>query len=136
MRLRRIAVVIITVLAVGLIPSTAEASAHQGTWRGTTAQSRGISLRVNGYEQIAYLAVRIEVQGFSCSAVITWTFKGAAKIRADGTFTVHGHSGIDSLTVNGRFLNRFKAEGFAKSTVFDPCFGSGRTSWTASKVLT
>ena len=135
MRLRRIVVVIITVLAVGLIPETAGASAHQGTWRGTTAQARGISFRVNAYEQITYLALRIEVEGFECSAVVTWTYKGAARIRDDGSFTVHGHSGLDSLTVNGRFLSRFKAEGFAKSTVFDPCFGSGRTSWTASKVV-
>lgn len=136
MRLRRIVVVIITVLAVGLIPETAGASAHQGTWRGTTSQARGISFRVNAYEQVTYLALRIEVEGFECSAVVTWTYKGAAKIREDGSFTVHGHSGIDSLTVNGHFLSRFKAEGFAKSSVFGSCLGSGRTSWTASKILT
>ena len=136
MRFRRVALIVVTVLAVGLLPSTAEASAHQGTWRGTTGQGRGIAFRVNGEEQVTYLALKIEVKGLECAALITWTFKGGAKIRTDGTFTIHGFSGIDSLTVNGRFLSKFKAEGFAKSTVFSPCFGSGRTDWTAKKVVT
>ena len=118
---RRIALVIIMALAVGLIPETAagrpptkepggapphRAARHLVPGERVRAESRispsdrGGRLRLLGGDHV--------------------DLQRARTIRDDGSFTVHGHSGLDSLTVNGRFLSRFKAEGFAKSTVFDP----------------
>lgn len=134
-RLGRVVLVLVFALTLAAIPSAASASAHQGTWRGTTAQGRGINFRVNAYERITYLAMNIEVKGFSCSAVITWKFTGSVQIRPDGYFTVKGTSGIDSLTVKGHFLSKFRAEGTAQSTVFSPCYATGKTTWVAKRVL-
>jgi len=135
-RFGKVASILAVSLALGLLPATpAAAGVHQGTWRGTTGEQRNIAFRVNGSEQVTWLRFKIEVESVLCKAVITWEASGSYPIRPDGTFVVKGMDGLSSFRVQGVFLGRARAEGIAKTTVFDPCFASGRTQWKATKVL-
>lgn len=127
-------IAIATMLAL-VLPGTAVAGPHRGTWSGPTGQGHEILFKVNGDERITHLEIEMDLEG-TCSANIKSTWDGDARIRDDDTFTVKIFSGDQTLTVRGAFVTRRRAEGKARATLDSIfCYATGRTSWVAKRPL-
>lgn len=133
--IRRLALTTVMSVACGMPNIWAQSTQYDGTWSGTTNQSKTVSLEVSG-GAIRKLVLAARVEAVGCSSNISETITTTVPIN-NGSFSYQGSSSTPTTwTISGTFSSNSAASGSGTARVnFLPggCLGSANFTWTMSK---